>query len=1319
MKVCFGLSWRLLVSVLLVCHNLGVIGVSTACPARCQGSSRNGAGAMARFPGAKCEDAGECDGGTIFDFSVGLTNCCANLSIQLHVKRQFLISTYFTNPVSRGWVGFAIDQKASAMSSPSNWKLFWDEVVIHVPEPLSDLKRLWQSGQHVFAHRAGFKQYNKVDGILQDTYRSPNSGGCLITNGKPCPHDFQQDWVVEHVDDDGVGEVTVTISRPADTGDHFDTAVGGGPAVVAWGMGAWGDGSNRPGPFARKSCSCPQGAKYKWRPNSCAPDAKIPKVNPLSGAVGPTIGWGAMQGHAIVDLGACPASPPRPASTLPRAADSWNQPSVGPVLDGFGAAADDASILQCSACDRVIEDIPEWDCRHGWPSGPTLLKDLRPGERVCIPAHGAVDHPARGFCKCHPYSPKAQQVPGCPKCFKGDAACPAPYKYIGPIQLDIRGASGTPSNPVTITNCNGTARIGGWLEVRNSHHVVIAGTAPGALQIDRVAIRSNITGITIENVTLTGTVIESVKQKGFRSAIRTHACNDYDTKACGKCGTGPNQLPVLATVTLRRSYVLYHRMGWVTAMSAGSDGRGGPNGPPNSGCKAKFVLEDNIFAFTSAMSVHVEDMDGMMIIRRNLFLANSGAPMYTSTLRLGGKDHEDGPHYDRRLMKFIVDQNVFMDSTAVDCQCCDLLATNNVFMRNSVTDPVLSVRNKPAQGTPRCPSVVFAQNTVHSVSERRVIHTDLDCSPEDCAAKRCQRREREKICTEACSECWQNLVIANNVYTGFANTSAHQPSNCILAWRGFDGIPWSSKEWTHSSNVCLGSAAGLLENVKGLFDYTLPEYCFRAKPTSRSLTCKPMPFPGMFAAPPPWIQLGPTGRFLTGDMTKHFPYHQPAWPVDGGAASCTALKANKVANAPALSGDWKRAEVERLLARDLIGQARTGTCRDLGAVQRCRSGYCPPNSAVDPASTISFKKADVVSSCGTTVTTSTTPIRAGLLSGDIIFLKTRSGNGKHIDIEGTAVQSRWESQGNWQAIIIEKEGGGSIRTGDAVFFRVHTGAYIDVTERTSQARWNDRGAWQAITIEKKHPGGAILPDDLVCLKSQHTGKFLDVEDKVVRARWHDCGDWQTMKIQKEVVGAIFSGDPVHFVAHTGKLVEVEGSHVQARWSEHGVWQHFRIWSSAGRVIFSGDEVFLQAHTGKMLDVQGTNVQARWNDRGAWQRFIIEKEDGDGAVFPGDRIFLLAHTGNRLEVDGDNVQARSSGRGHRQGLLIEKSSMRRLTGIAMEATKVGYPFGWLSNVICFLLVGLLAAVFTATCYMHFAKTLEHDCLYKVEPSSELF
>merc|ERR1719478_1564380 len=103
----------------------------------------------------------------------------------------------------------------------------------------------------------------------------------------------------------------------------------------------------------------------------------------------------------------------------------------------------------------------------------------------------------------------------------------------------------------------------------------------------------------------------------------------------------------------------------------------------------------------------------------------------------------------------------------------------------------------------------------------------------------------------------------------------------------------------------------------------------------------------------------------------------------------------------------------------------------------------------------------------TAATTTTTAGEAGIQSGDTVFLKTLAGNGNHVDVEGTAVQARWDSQGNWQAIVIEKPNGGKVSAGDIVYLKTHTGAHIDVTDELVQSRWQDQGEWQAMVIEKR------------------------------------------------------------------------------------------------------------------------------------------------------------------------------------------------------------------------------------------------------------
>jgi hypothetical protein len=341
--------------------------------------------------------------------------------------------------------------------------------------------------------------------------------------------------------------------------------------------------------------------------------------------------------------------------------------------------------------------------------------------------------------------------------------------------------------------------------------------------------------------------------------------------------------------------------------------------------------------------------------------------------------------------------------------------------------------------------------------------------------------------------------------------------------------------------------------------------------------------------------------------------------------------------------------------------------------QRKRAVWCVDSNCVeasDPSTTVTTTLAittltTTVAAPTLTPTPAPTPGPKAINSGDTVFLKTRSGKGKHIDVEGVAVQARWESHGEWQAIKIEKEISGTVYSGDVVYLKAHTGAHIDVLDGVVQARWNDTGFWQAMTIEKRIGSGAILPDDVVCFKA-HTLKNLDVEDDVVRARWNECEDWQAMKIEKEVVGALRSGDSVHLLAHTGNRVEVDGTVVSARWSEPGLWQTFAIETHGGRAIFSGDAVFLRAHTGALLHVLDRAVAAVWDEKGAWQTFTVQRKDGSGPIMPGDSIFLRAHTGRFVEVSGNAVQANWWEMGEWQTLVVERSAFRRLT----EQQKMG-------------------------------------------------
>merc|ERR1719258_184097 len=72
-------------------------------------------------------------------------------------------------------------------------------------------------------------------------------------------------------------------------------------------------------------------------------------------------------------------------------------------------------------------------------------------------------------------------------------------------------------------------------------------------------------------------------------------------------------------------------------------------------------------------------------------------------------------------------------------------------------------------------------------------------------------------------------------------------------------------------------------------------------------------------------------------------------------------------------------------------------------------------------------------------------------------------------------QARWQSQGNLQSIVIEKQNGGTVYSGDTVYLKTYSGNHIDVTDKAVQARWHDLGSWQALVIEKRVGDGAVLP----------------------------------------------------------------------------------------------------------------------------------------------------------------------------------------------------------------------------------------------------
>jgi len=132
-------------------------------------------------------------------------------------------------------------------------------------------------------------------------------------------------------------------------------------------------------------------------------------------------------------------------------------------------------------------------------------------------------------------------------------------------------------------------------------------------------------------------------------------------------------------------------------------------------------------------------------------------------------------------------------------------------------------------------------------------------------------------------------------------------------------------------------------------------------------------------------------------------------------------------------------------------------------------------------------------------------------SGDTIYLKGHEGS--HIEVQDKDVRARWNDQGNWQTLIIEKADGGAVLSGDTVFFTTHRNLHIDVEGEYVRARYGDQGDWQRFVIEKASGVGEMIYEGETIYLRSHTGKYVDVKDSFVRARYEDKGDWQALTIE--------------------------------------------------------------------------------------------------------------------------------------------------------------------------------------------------------------
>jgi ribosomal protein S28E/S33 len=134
-----------------------------------------------------------------------------------------------------------------------------------------------------------------------------------------------------------------------------------------------------------------------------------------------------------------------------------------------------------------------------------------------------------------------------------------------------------------------------------------------------------------------------------------------------------------------------------------------------------------------------------------------------------------------------------------------------------------------------------------------------------------------------------------------------------------------------------------------------------------------------------------------------------------------------------------------------------------------------------------------------------------LKSGDTIFLRAHTG--RFITVEGQSIHAKWDNRLSWEAFVVERyAGAGPVHSGDALFLRAHTGNRVAVEGETVHAQWDNQGSWEQLVIEKKNFSGPVHYGDVIFLKA-HTGKRITVENDAVHAKWDHRGAWQELTIE--------------------------------------------------------------------------------------------------------------------------------------------------------------------------------------------------------------
>lgn len=149
-----------------------------------------------------------------------------------------------------------------------------------------------------------------------------------------------------------------------------------------------------------------------------------------------------------------------------------------------------------------------------------------------------------------------------------------------------------------------------------------------------------------------------------------------------------------------------------------------------------------------------------------------------------------------------------------------------------------------------------------------------------------------------------------------------------------------------------------------------------------------------------------------------------------------------------------------------------------------------------------------------------------ITDGDTVYIKVMTG--RYIgDLDGTSkkewVKARGTQKDKEHALKIERKSGpGGIQSGDIINIVLPNGIHMDVCGSAVRARFYDpKGEWQKIMIVKQG-GGAITDGDKIFLKGMFSGgrDYLDANplskcpDGEINCRWSDEGDWQVMTIEK-------------------------------------------------------------------------------------------------------------------------------------------------------------------------------------------------------------